>query len=145
MVLQYSQQFCLGAGGKFSDFVEENGAPVGTFKQASLVLSSAGEGALHKAKQFALYQSFDQGRAVTNYEAIWQGGTESVQGSRHQLLACSGCAGNECSSEMRGNSPHFCEYFKHERAAADDPLKLTGLDQFMLQTQCPLAYLCFCK
>ena len=46
---------------------------------------------------------------------------------------------------MRSDSPHFCEYFKHERAAADDPFKLTSLDQFMIETQCPLAYLGFCK
>ena len=61
---KHAQQFHLHGQGHFADFVEEDGAAAGHFKQSAFVLIGSGEGSLQIAEQFALEQSLGKGSAV---------------------------------------------------------------------------------
>lgn len=70
-----------------ADFVQKQRAPVGRFEQAHFVERSAGDGPLDVSEQFTFKESFDNRRDIADNERARCGGTEPVQGSRHQLLA----------------------------------------------------------
>ena len=63
-LLQHAQQFGLQMNRHFANFVQEQGAAVGLFKQATVVFLGTRKGAFFVAKQHVVNQLLGQGRAV---------------------------------------------------------------------------------
>src|SRR3954451_17188829 len=65
---KHPQEFGLHRFGKLADFVEENCAAIGDFKQSDAVLVGTREGTFAMAEELALDERFRQRTAVDRYE-----------------------------------------------------------------------------
>ena len=64
LILQRPQQFRLQVGGELADFIQEERAAVGDFKQPLLLRLGVGEGAALVPEELGFHQGFGNGRAV---------------------------------------------------------------------------------
>jgi hypothetical protein len=91
-------------GGEFADFVEEECAVVGEFKQALFAaFDGAGEGAFLVAKKFALKKGVGDGCAVKGDKDFVGPGRGGVDGAGEQFLACAGFAADEHGGVAAGD------------------------------------------
>ena len=68
--LQHAEQFHLHGQRHLADFIEEDGAFGGYFKQSTFILTGSGECSLHVSKQFALQQGFGESSTVNGDEGF---------------------------------------------------------------------------
>ena len=119
LILQGAQELGLGREGHVADLVEEQGAVVGVFKQAGLVLRGARESAFHVAEELAFKERFDDGGAVKGHERASGGGAELMQRFGDEFLAGAGGAGDEDGSIVRGDALDLRVQVPHGWAVAD--------------------------
>ena len=89
------QQLFLQAWAHGGDFVQKQGAAIGSFEAALVPFLGPGEGSNLVAKQFGLQQAFAQGRAVDGDERVLPARREVVQTMSKQLLAGSSLANQQ--------------------------------------------------
>ena len=104
----------------FADFVEEDGAAVGDFEQAALVLVGAGEGAFEVAEEFALQQGLRKGSAVDGDEGVGGARRADVDGAGDQFFAGAAFAVDQNGAGGGGDGAHRLLELLHGAAGADD-------------------------
>ena len=95
LILQRTQQLCLGIERHVADLVEEKRPIMRVFEQADFVLRGAGEGSTNVTEQFALEQSLDDGGTIERHELSGRHRTQLMQRPRNQLFARAGGACNQ--------------------------------------------------
>ena len=119
-LLQHAQQFDLHGQRHFADFVEEDGAAVGDFEQAALVLVRSGEGAFQVAEEFALQQSLREGSAVDGDERLGGARRADVDGAGYKFFAGAALAVNQDRAGGGGDGAHRLLELLHGGTGADD-------------------------
>src|SRR5258708_4738373 len=87
LVLQHAEKFGLGSRREFADFVQENGATVGRFKDSDAILNGAGESALDMTEELALCKGLDQCRTIAGDKRARCHGTQVMKRSCGELLS----------------------------------------------------------
>src|SRR5262249_47738628 len=85
--LQHPQNFDLQRGTHLTDFVEENGAPVGEFKTPQALGSGTRKGALLMPKELAFEQILRNGATVDRDERFVLAIAAVVERPRDEFLA----------------------------------------------------------
>ena len=119
-LLQNAQQLHLHGQAGLADLVQEDGAAVGDFKQAALVLVRARKRALNVAKQLAFEQSFGKRAAVDRDKRFACARGAGMDGARSQLFAGSALALNQNRAAGGGNGPDGLLQLLHGGAGADN-------------------------
>ena len=139
IILQYAQKFSLRRQRQFANLIQENHALVGELKHANLVAGSAGKRAANVAEEFTFEQRFHDGRAVANCKWTDAARTKLAEGASHQLFPGSRGPAYQHILKMGRNSANLGEDIEHDGAAADDSLKLTRIEEFMINFKRPSA------
>ena len=119
-LLQHAQQFDLHGQRHLADFVEEDGAAVGDFEQAALVLVGSGESALQIAEQFALEQRLGKGSAVDGDEGVGGARRTDVHGAGDEFFTGAAFAVDQNRAGGRSHGAHRLLELLHGAARADD-------------------------
>src|ERR1039458_3185260 len=103
--LQDAHQFDLRSRRHVADLVQKNRAAIRLFKPADAPRFRAGERAAFVAEQFALQQSFGNGRAIDGDERRAGPVAELVNGAGDEFLAGAGFATNQNAHRFGGDAP----------------------------------------
>src|SRR6266481_1813057 len=87
LLFQNAQHLRLRAQAHVADFVEEERTAIGFFEFADLILSGAGEAALHVPKKFRFDQLLRDSGAVHLDKQAFAAQAGGMQGPRHELFA----------------------------------------------------------
>ena len=106
---------------------------VGVFKEARSIMGCTRESSLHMPKELTFQQSFRQGRTVANHEFLAGTRTQVVERPGDQLFPGSGASGYQRRLKQRGNTTDPGKHFQHSWASTHHALKLTGLQQLVVE------------
>ena len=99
--LKHPQELGLGCKREFSDFIEEESAPVGLLEISATHLDGPGEGALFMSKKFRVDSAFRDGSAVDGEVLSCPPEAELVYYVGDILLSYSALSGDE-NGQVRG-------------------------------------------
>jgi hypothetical protein len=120
LLLEHAQDLRLNAERDVADFVEQDGAAVGSLDHAELARHRAGERAALVAEQLALEQRLGNRGAIDHHHRTVEAPAVMAHRLRDQLLAGAGFAADQHGGVGRRHAPDGAEQLLHRRAAADD-------------------------
>jgi hypothetical protein len=109
-LLQHAQQFGLHLNWQVTNFVKENGSPVGRLKAPRPIADRSREGATHVPEKLALEHLARDCAAVDFDERSRRAGAQPVHFLRQQLLAGAGLADDE---HRRVGGRHRLDLLQH--------------------------------
>jgi hypothetical protein len=123
LVLENAQESGLYIERNLGDFVEEECASMSLYEESRTVLDSPREGASNMSKELAGEHLRSECRTVDRPKRMGGACPQSMDGSRHQLLASSGLASNQDTRFGARDSLDETEHGLHGRRAGVDAVK----------------------
>ena len=126
--MQDAQQLDLKGRRGVADFIEQQGAAIGTLEQPDVILMSAGEGAAFVPEQLGLQQGVGQRRAVLHDEGIARARAGVMDGPGQQLFARPRLAQQQHRQIVaRDPCGQLADRIQRSAGAAHDTRKIEGV------------------
>jgi len=133
------QHLHLKGGTHISDFVEEEGSPLGQLESAGPAADGAREGALFMTEQFTLQKIFRDRAAINGNQWVVPAGAVEMDRLGHQFLARAALAVNQNGTVRVGDLLDRTEHFLHAVAVTQQLSQIV----LLLQVVPEMDILCF--